>query len=168
MKHSNRYSPELRGRLDAHLVKLTANAEISEVNGLRREVLSHARGVAAEAPGLFTLTVPTGGGKTLVGLLLAEYRRRAHGQRIAYLCPNIQLVRQAASKASGYGIPAVTLTGRQADYGPGDFRSYNRAQAVAVTTYHGVFNSNPRIDAAQTLVLDDAHAGEGAQRGHPV
>ena len=38
----------------------------------------------------------------------------------------------------------------------------NRAQAVAVTTYHGVFNSNPRIDAAQTLVLDDAHAGEGA------
>ena len=108
------------------------------------------------------LELPTGGGKTLVGLLLAEYRRIAHGQRIAYLCPNIQLVRQAASKASGYGIPAVTLTGRQADYGPGDFRSYNRAQAVAVTTYHGVFNSNPRIDAAQTLVLDDAHAGEGA------
>ena len=101
-----------------------------------------------------TLQLPTGGGKTLVGLLLAEYRRRAHGQRIAYLCPNIQLVRQAASKASNYGIPAVTLTGPQASYGRGEFLSYNRAQAVAVTTYHGAFNSNPRID--------NAHAAEGA------
>ena len=62
---------------------------------------------------------------------------------------------------------------------PGEYLSYGRAQAIAVTTYHGVFNSNPRIDNAQTVVLDDAHAGEGAvaglwsvtakrQRGHPV
>jgi Helicase C-terminal domain/Type III restriction enzyme, res subunit len=107
------------------------------------------------------LELPTGGGKTLVGLLLAEYRR-ARGQRVAYLCPNIQLARQAASKATSYGIPAVALTGPQTGYNHGDFLAFNRAQAVAITTYHGVFNSNPRIDAAQTLVLDDAHAGEAA------
>jgi DEAD/DEAH box helicase len=106
--------------------------------------------------------LPTGGGKTLVGLLLAEYRRVAHGQRIAYLCPNIQLARQAASKAHGYGMSAVTLTGPQANYDAADYLAYNRGQAIAVTTYHGIFNTNPRIDAAQTMVLDDAHAGEGA------
>jgi hypothetical protein len=35
-----------------------------------------------------------------------------------------------------------------------------RGRAVAISTYHAVFNSNPRLDSAQTLVLDDAHAGE--------
>ena len=107
------------------------------------------------------LELPTGGGKTLAGLLLAEYRR-ALGQRVAYLCPNIQLARQAASKAASYGIAAVTLTGPQANYDRSDFMGYARAQAIAITTYHGVFNTGPRIDSAQTLVLDDAHAGEAA------
>lgn len=106
--------------------------------------------------------LPTGGGKTLVGLVLAEYRRRALNHRVAYLCPNVQLARQAVTKASGYGIPAVALTGHQGDYDPGDFMAYSRGQAIAITTYHGLFNSKPRIDGAQTLVLDDAHAGEGA------
>jgi hypothetical protein len=99
-------------------------------------------------------------GKTLVGLLLAEYRRRTCGERVAYLCPTIQLARQAAGRAAGYGIAAVTLVGRQRSWGA-DFTSYQRAQTVAITTYSAVFNSNPRIDSAQTLVLDDAHAGEG-------
>lgn len=104
--------------------------------------------------------LPTGAGKTLVGLLLAEYRRRAHGERVAYLCPNVQLARQATARAADYGIDAVALVRRQRDYDPGEFLAYQRAQKVAITTYHGVFNSNPRIDA-QALVLDDAHAAEG-------
>ena len=39
---------------------------------------------------------------------------------------------------------------------------FQRAQAVAIAGYHQVFNSNPRLDSAQTLVLDDAHAAEDA------
>jgi superfamily II DNA or RNA helicase len=46
------------------------------------------------------IELPTGGGKTLVGLLIAEYRRRALGQRVAYLCPTVQLARQVATKAT--------------------------------------------------------------------
>jgi len=34
------------------------------------------------------IELPTGSGKTLVGLLIGEWRRRTMGQRILYLCPN--------------------------------------------------------------------------------
>ncbi len=44
------------------------------------------------------IELPTGGGKTLVGLLIGEWRRRALRQRVAYLCPTVQLARQAAAK----------------------------------------------------------------------
>jgi hypothetical protein len=122
------------------------------------------------------IELPTGAGKTLVGQLLGEYRRRSLGQRVAYLCPNSQLAAQTAEKAEGYGIPAVLLVGRKADYDRADYTSFLRANAVAITNYHSVFNSNPAIEA-QTLVLDDAHAGEGAvadlwtvmsERGEPL
>ena len=106
--------------------------------------------------------LPTGGGKTLVGLLVAEWRRRALGQRVAYLCPNVQLARQVAAKAESYGLDVVTLVRRQAEWDPADFSRFQRAQAVAITGYHQVFNSNPRLDSAQTLILDDAHAAEDA------
>lgn len=105
------------------------------------------------------IELPTGMGKTLVGFLLAEYRRMAHANRVAYLCPTRQLAQQALSQASGYGIDARLLIGPQADYPPADYAAYASGNAVAVTTYAGVFNSNPRIDDAQCLVLDDAHSG---------
>lgn len=45
------------------------------------------------------LKLPTGSGKTLVGLLLAEWRRRKFGERVVYLCPTNQLVNQVAEEA---------------------------------------------------------------------
>lgn len=108
--------------------------------------------------------LPTGAGKTLVGQLLGEYRRRALSQRVAYLCPTIQLARQAKIKADAYGIPAVLLVGKQRDYARADLTSFNRGQTLAISTYWGVFNNNPALEA-QTLILDDAHAGEGAVAG---
>ena len=38
------------------------------MNELRRKVLHYAKERAEEDPGLFTLTVPTGGGKTFTSL----------------------------------------------------------------------------------------------------
>ena len=104
--------------------------------------------------------LPTGAGKTLVGLLIAEWRRQALGSRVAYLCPTLQLARQVGSQASDYGIQAHVLVGRQSDYPPKEFSEYQASRAIAVTTYSAVFNINPRIKDAQTLILDDAHAGE--------
>jgi hypothetical protein len=106
------------------------------------------------------IELPTGSGKTLVGLLVAEFRRTTLNERIAYLCPTRQLARQVGMQAAKYGIKAHVFVGRQRDYPEAEFSEFQASQAIAVTTYSGVFNSNPRIRDAQTLILDDAHGGE--------
>jgi hypothetical protein len=106
------------------------------------------------------LELPTGSGKTLVGLLIAEYRRRANDERVVYLCPTRQLCYQVQRHADQYGIPAVTLVGSQIDYSPQDFTAHQRGAAVAITTYSSIFNVNPRIDDPEVVICDDAHASE--------
>lgn len=106
------------------------------------------------------IELPTGSGKTLVGLLIGEWRRQALGDRVAYLCPTRQLARQVGAQALDYGIQAHVLIGNQRDYPPKEFSAYKSGRAIAVTTYSAIFNVNPRINDAQTLILDDAHAGE--------
>ena len=89
---------ELRGRLNAYLDKLATGAETGPVNDLRREVLAHVRGKATEPPGLFTLTVPTGGGKTLTSLAFALDHARRHGlARVIYVIPYMSIIEQTAT-----------------------------------------------------------------------
>lgn len=64
------------------------------------------------------LELPTGSGKTLVGLLIGEFRRITEGERVVYVCPNNQLVNQVVDKAiNEYGIDAVGFTGPKENYG---------------------------------------------------
>ena len=89
---------ELRRRLDAYLDKLAAGVEPSPVNDMRKEVLAHVRGKASEPPGLFTLTVPTGGGKTLTSLAFALDHARRHGlARVIYVIPYMSIIEQTAA-----------------------------------------------------------------------
>lgn len=93
--------PDLRtlsGRLDAYLEALGASAEPSELNRLRQDVLRHARKQAGEPPGLFTLTVPTGGGKTLTSLSFALDHAVRHGlERVIYVIPYMSIIEQTAT-----------------------------------------------------------------------
>lgn len=107
------------------------------------------------------LELPTGSGKTLVGLLISEWRRRTLGQRVVYACPTKQLARQVLQKASDQGIPAVLLIGTHWDWDQAELARYTRGDALAVTTYSAIFNFNSHLADAQTLVFDDAHAAEG-------
>lgn len=107
------------------------------------------------------LELPTGSGKTLVGLLVAEWRRRSLGQRVVYACPTKQLARQVLQKASDQGVGAVLLTGSHTSWDAADLARYTRGDTIAITTYSAIFNLNSHLGDAQTLVFDDAHAAEG-------
>lgn len=104
--------------------------------------------------------LPTGSGKTLTALLIAEWRRLANRQRVAYLCPTRQLANQATSKAEEYGLDVSLLIGRSKDHPPEEVTAYTRGDKVAITTYATIFNINPQISEPDTLVLDDAHVAE--------
>jgi hypothetical protein len=81
-------------------------------------------------------------------------------ERVAYLCPTRQLAKQVGLQAKRYGIRAHVLVGKQRDYDSVCFDEYQRGAATAVTTYSGLFNTNPRIDSPNTIILDDAHSCE--------
>ncbi|MGN7187383.1 DEAD/DEAH box helicase [Microbacterium enclense] len=107
------------------------------------------------------LELPTGSGKTLVGLLIAEWRRRNYQHRVVYACPTKQLALQVAEAAERQGIKAFALIDSHRKWDARELSAYTRAQAVAVTTYSHIFNSNSQFANAKTLLFDDAHAAEG-------
>ena len=88
---------ELRLRLDKHLDELTAAAAPTPVNQMRARVLNACRGAAGQAPGAFTLTVPTGGGKTFAALAFAlQHAERNNLSRVIVVIPYTSIIEQTA------------------------------------------------------------------------
>ena len=103
----------------------------------------------------------TGGGKTLVGLLIAQAVLNELQEPVLYLSPTVQLIEQSLNKDNEEGIPAAIYK-KGKDF-PDDFLT---AKSVLICTYQALFNGISKFGApgskrdilnAGAIILDDAH-----------
>ncbi len=88
---------DLADRLNIYVEKLRAAAEPTHLNTLRAQIFDHAMAKAANPPGFYTLTVPTGGGKTLASLAFAlEHARAKNKRRVVVVIPFTSIIEQTA------------------------------------------------------------------------
>ena len=92
----------LGSKLDAYLSKLKKNAPDTEVNKTRDQVQSWCIKASEQTPDLYSLTVPTGGGKTLASVLWAiKHAVRNNLERIIIAIPYTSIITQTASVLRG-------------------------------------------------------------------
>lgn len=94
----NRPIPELLERFDTFLHQKNWDKPTRALDILCRDILMQCRALGALEPGLFTLTVPTGGGKTGASVAFALEHAKAHGfRRIVYVIPYTGIIEQNAA-----------------------------------------------------------------------
>ena len=88
---------ELKNRFDVYMAQPKFQSE-EGINQTRKKILTTVRERAALAPGLFTLNVPTGGGKTLSSLAFALDHAKKHKlRRVILVIPFTSIVEQNAA-----------------------------------------------------------------------
>lgn len=88
---------ELKERFDRHMEEMASSAADTHVNRIRWQILKECIRNAGERQGIFSLSVPTGGGKTLSSLAFALHHAAQHGKRrIIYVIPYTSIIEQTA------------------------------------------------------------------------
>ena len=173
----------LQARLDGHVASLarkaaSSGAADSPVNTIREEVRKDCLAAAALPSGLFTLTVPTGGGKTLASMAFALEHARRHGlDRVIYVVPYTSIIEQNAGVfRKVFGNDMVLEHHGNVDWDSGDSRmrllAENWDAPIVVTTgvqffeslhghrpsacrkLHNIARSVVILDEAQSLPVD--------------
>lgn len=138
---------ELEKKLSRHLNNLKNAVQNTPVNQIRSQILHNCLKTAEQPPGLFSLTVPTGGGKTLSSMAFAlRHAIKWEKRRIIYVIPYASIIEQNASVfRSVFGDDAVLE--HHSNYEPQeeDFRtrmaSENWDASIVVTTNVQFFES---------------------------
>ncbi len=168
---------QLAGAFDAHLENLRAQALPTKVNQLRAEILDWCIKAAEKPPGIFSLTAPTGGGKTLSSVAFALHHALKHNKRrIIYVIPYTSIVEQTANvlreilgdcvlehhsnfdpeietvqsrlACENWDVPIVVTTNVQF------FESLFAARTSRVRKLHRLVNSIVILDEAQLIPSD--------------
>lgn len=85
---------DLCERLEKHLSELKPRKTIDH---LRCDISNHCQNAASRDKGIYTLTVPTGGGKTLASLRFALHHAKKHKMdRVIYVIPFTSIIDQNA------------------------------------------------------------------------
>ena len=86
----------LLARLEEHIAPWQKPE--TELNRLRCEILNTCMEKGGQPRGIYTLTVPTGGGKTVASLAFALRHAKEHGmQRVVYVIPYTSIIDQNAA-----------------------------------------------------------------------
>lgn len=84
-------------RLYRHVESWLKNEDRNTVNGRRTEILKACIETGEHSQGLFQLTVPTGGGKTVSSLAFAlRHAKKHHLNRVIYVIPYTSIIEQNA------------------------------------------------------------------------
>ena len=136
-------------KLEKYVAKWLLNKEIDTVNGRRTEILRNCLEAGKREKGLFHLTVPTGGGKTVASLAFA-LRHAVHNNmdRVIYVIPYTSIIEQNAQIfRSILGDENVLENHCNVDYGdseewnPMKLAAENWDKPVVVTTNVQFFES---------------------------
>lgn len=170
----------LQTRLDAHCQMFASKTgtAMSNVNAVREEVRADCMAAAELPPGLFTLTVPTGGGKTLSSMAFALQHAKRHGlDRVIYVIPYTSIIEQNAQVFRNvFGDDAVLEHHGNVDYEKAPYGMHLLAEnwdaPIVVTTsvqffeslhanrssacrkLHNLARSVVILDEAQSLPID--------------
>lgn len=108
------------------------------------------------------IEMTTGGGKTLVGLLVAQSLVNETNGKVLYVCPTNQLLEQTRARAAECGIQVSTYhTGK---WGNSEF--YDQGTGPCLTNYDALFNGRSifKLHDLQAIVFDDAHVAQNRIR----
>ena len=108
------------------------------------------------------IKIPTGGGKTLVGLCIADYFRN-HDYKVLYVCPSQILLEQTHKFAQQTHFNTVLFFGKNTEYKQADLEQYKSGTSIGITNYDTILamhGRHPLYNERIVIIFDDAHFGE--------
>lgn len=170
----------LLDRLNKHIEPWLKNTDVNTINGRRTEILKYCIEQSNQEKGLFRLTVPTGGGKTIASLAFALNHAVKHNMdRIIYVIPytsiieqNAQVFREILGSENVLENHCNVEYKESEEFHPMQLAAENWDKSVVVTTnvqffeslfsnkssrcrkIHNIANSVIILDEAQMLPLD--------------
>lgn len=141
--------PALYERFTKNISGWLNNQDLNTINGRRTEILKYCIKIGEAPKGLFRLTVPTGGGKTISSLAFALRHAKEHQMnRIIYVIPYTSIIEQNAKVFSDIlGADNVLENHSNVDYEsneelkPMQLAAENWDKPVIVTTNVQFFES---------------------------